>query len=308
MLRWLSALLLLASACGDPSSDDEIPLSDFGVVSGPDGAVGVCCPVGVPGCSCPAPGGWAPSRSACPMSGACDYSMVGYDTDEWGCQILTFGGPSCLELPRDAGAPEDPTALGEACTAVRGCREADLSCLEPTEVVIGGPADPIGGHPDGEDTVVRHQATPEGLCTYSVPEVTDERCDPANPADPLCRDFGRCLDLLGDPTAGVCVPACTSDDECREGYVCDAEIGGCRAGCSSDDWCRIAREETNGIEGLQSAAYCTTFHAACTPADCSDAEPSDPGACADPEANFDRLVYDTESTAVCDAESARCVE
>jgi len=249
----------------------------------------------------------------CDTFGTCDARLWTHGTDEWGCSIIIpnsdFTNPenNCL-MPVDAGAPEGPSALGEACTVVRGCREADLTCLEPTDLVLGGPADPIDEHPDGEESVVRHQVAPEGLCTYSIPEVTSETCDPADPDDPLCRDFGRCADLLGDSSAGLCVPTCVSDDECREGYVCDVELGGCRAGCSSDDWCRVARQETNGIEGLQSAAHCTTFPAACTPLDCSDAEPTDPDACADPAANFDRLVYDTESTATCDPESLRCTD
>ncbi len=262
------------------------------VVPGPDGAFGVCCPVGAPSCSCTPNGGWAPSIERC----ECEWDVRSWSsgTDEWGCPILISGIESCL----------DPPPVYEACTPVRGCSSASDFCLTDEWIGdLGGPDDPIRSHPDGEDTIVERTLFPDGTCTASFPGGTAE-CDPAEPAE-VCGAEGTCVELeLGR----VCLQACADSAECRDGYRCDPDLGGCIGACRSDDECRISREETNGIGGLQPAFLCTANPGACTPADCGEAEPADPDACADPESNFDRLVYDTESAAVCDPETLRCME
>jgi len=239
------------------------------------------------------------------MSGDCDYSRVTYGVDEWGCQILEFGGPSCLDM-LDAGVP--PVVVGEACTPERGCRTAAAACLvdEPGEGALGGPGDPILNHPDGEDTVVERTLFPGGWCSTSYPGETTATCDPAERGT-VCGPRGVCAELaVGPVCAEACDPTAATNDSCRDGYQCHPEHAGCIPGCQSDDQCRIARQETNGVDGLQTPEDCSESPIACTPADCVDADPVDPDACANPASNFDRLVYDTESTAVCDPESFRC--
>lgn len=310
--RFLLLLIVALVACdcsgGEPSSDDELPIQDLGVVLGPDGAAGVCCRPDPPSCSCTATGGWAPSRASCDTFGTCDEANWSYGTDEWGCPILIGSGSweGCFPEP-DGGAPL--ISPGEACTPERGCRSAASACLvdEPGEGDLGGPDDPILNHPDGEETVVERTLFPDGWCNDSYPGETDATCDPEDP-HPLCSIRGVCAELsIGPVCAEECDPTAAANDICRDGYRCDPEHAGCLPGCQSDDQCRIAREETNGVDGLQTPEDCAAMPIACTPTDCAT-EPADPEACADPASNFDHLVYDTESTATCDPESYRCVE
>jgi hypothetical protein len=309
MVRSLCSFLVLVAACSCESSDGEgdagsLELSDLRMpvdgpepvdegmpVLGPDGAAGVCCPVGTPSCGCTPYGGWAPAWERCNC--ASDVRHWTSNVDEWGCpELIADPLTSCL----------DPAPTYEACTAARGCSGARLCASDESIGDLGGRGDPIGGHPEGEATVVARTLFPDGTCSPSFGGFP-EPCDPASPTE-ACGEGGTCTVLDIGP---VCVQACDSDADCREGYRCHPADGACLGPCVSDDECRITRVESNGIEGIQSPLVCAYDSRRCTPADCSDAEPADPEACADPEANFDRLVYDTESTAICDPETLRCV-
>lgn len=66
------------------------------VVLGPDGAVGLCCPVSL-SCDCSYKGGWAPSLETCGQT--CDQGPgEGTQTDEYGCEYV-YGSYPCLVLP-----------------------------------------------------------------------------------------------------------------------------------------------------------------------------------------------------------------
>ncbi len=258
------------------------------------------------------------SGDDCPPTALCDIGVLperdaGVD---WG---LDGGPPFYFEM-----YPQ-PCSSGSACTPERGCRSTSASCLDPSvfgEVGLGGPGDPIAGHPDGEDTFVPTPLFPGGYCTTSYPQegVTPDRCNVrGTEPDPVCGECATCLDFFGLDTPantaatvpGLCAQNCMpslTDSDCREGYECLLIQEACLPGCQSDDECRIAREETNGVEGIQTPAECAADAGACTPADCGEASPADPDACADPASNFDSLVYDTESSAVCDPVTFRCTD
>ncbi len=290
---------------GGPGGPDATSVG----VPGPDGAIGVCCRPGSPSCNCTLEGGWAPSLDECPVFGTCDVRYWGSGTDPWGCPVLIPDSlTSCLD-EIDLGVVGQ--SAGEACTPLRGCRSATATCLHDDvlgDADVGGPDDPILGHPDGEDTVVERTRFPDGWCNTSYPGETMSTCDPANP-EIVCGIVGTCAELdVGLVCLEICDPSAPGNDLCRDGYACDADHAGCLPGCQTDDECRIARQETNGVEGLQTPEDCSADPLACTPADCAGTGPADPDACSDPESNFDRLVYDTESAAVCDPESYRCTD
>lgn len=217
-----------------------------------------------------------------------------------------------------------PCTSGSECTPERGCRTTNARCIDPStfgETGLGGPADPIAGHPDGEDTFVPTPLFPGGYCTTSYPQegVTPNQCNvrDQDQAATVCGGCATCIDLFGldtpdsgaDFVPGFCAQSCTpslTENDCREGYDCLLIQEGCLPGCQSDDECRIAREETNGIEGIQTPADCEDDAAACTPADCGEASPANPDACANPADHFDSLVYDTDSSAICDPATSRC--
>ncbi len=307
MNRFLLLLCALcacgSSACSEPSVREDAgprePPDAQSFVVGPGGALGVCCPQDTPSCECIRTGGWAPSLAACSTS--CNVANWNPAWDSWGCPIFVDGGRSCTD-------PE-PT-VGSFCNPGRGCPEATATCLHEDVLgfaELGGPGDPILGHPEGEETFVPRDLYPGGMCTFSYPELTPALCDPEAP-EAVCTLAGDCVEIdVGPVCFRKCDPSVLPRDDCRPGFQCHPELAVCIAGCTRDDHCRIARQETNGIEGLQTPADCADAPTACTPTDCADA-PADPEACADPVSNFDRLVYDTESIAVCNTQSHRCIE
>lgn len=156
------------------------------------------------------------------------------------------GGVPPPDGPSDAGVVEPRCDLGQPCTATRGCAVAS-ACIEESSGTIGGPEDPIVGHPDGA-TAVPTRMWIDGYCT-EVGNPDDDGCDPD--ADESC-PCGVCLDLGRDATglpltlcAAGCTPSITEND-CREGYRCLLGTDACLPGCSSDDECAIRRTE----EGL----------------------------------------------------------
>ena len=91
----------------------------------------------------------------------------------------------------------------------------------------------------------------------------------------------------------MCLQTCTAsltESECTPGNNCLLGTNVCFPGCNSDAECRIARQETNGIEDLQ------------TPADCM----ADASACGGDVNNFDELVYSEVGNPVCSTDSFRC--
>ena len=242
------------------------------------------------------------------------------------------GGPDMMvgedSGPPDAGQDMGPVvpgvcATGSACTMARGCSSAAAACLEPSRFGtpgVGGADDPIVDYPGGEETFIATPLFPGGYCTTSFEGLSPTTCNlrGTEDVDPVCGDCATCIDIFGNDVPenpatdvpGFCAQNCeasiTSND-CRAGYDCLLTQEVCFLGCQSDDECRIGREETNGVPGLQTPDTCAAdAGAACTPADCGEVTPADPDACATPTANFDRLVYDTASAAICDPNTSRC--
>lgn len=257
---------------------------------------------------------------------------------EFNCSLEGWSVPTDAQLPDSTvpdGTPGDgidgeldgttgPSCPGVGTPCRSSCEIPEAFCLLESAFAntLGGSNDPILDHPDGEDTSVPQVIFADGYCTTSYPQdgITAMQCDARRDdgVDPLCGECGKCVDLFGlveeaDPDEFVpgfcgvrCTPSMTSND-CRPGYRCWADIEICLFGCQNDDTCRIAREETNGVPELQTPYECIDVPESCRPVDCDDAEPANPDACADPSTNYDRLVYDTESDAVCDPVTASCI-
>ncbi len=231
---------------------------------------------------------------------------------DMGTDADTPEGDGGVDLGVDAGPDMGGSScgIGTACTEVRGCATVGAECLEFTIPPQGGPSDPITDHPDGEDSTYQATFFAGGYCTTSFPGLPTECVPDTDEGEEFCGDCATCVDLFGDG-GGTCLASCepsvTDNGSCRDGYECNLSGEFCLDGCTSDASCRISRVEGNGIPGLQTAAECSETPAACTPADCGDETPADPAACATPSGNFDRLVYDTTSEAVCDPDTFRCV-
>jgi hypothetical protein len=143
---FFAMLCLVLSGCGDDSGSagDSAVLdtsADTGggdtsmdaAVPGPDGALGVCCPI-VESCDCTPKGGWAPSLAEC--TGPCDVAPGGTtEPDEWGCPVYS-NSESC-NAP-DAGidrffcATETCARGTEYCT-VSAADGSFLSCSDLPE-------------------------------------------------------------------------------------------------------------------------------------------------------------------------------
>ncbi len=257
-------------------------------------------------------------------------------SDFWGCETedppwepLDFGPPPDLGPPdagpvlgADGSTVACTEVIGASCTDGEDCGATNAHCLRESTYTtgVGDSADPVVGLPDGGASGP-YSLFVGGYCTTSVPFEggTPAQCNVLAPApDAVCGECGRCVDYLRpwdlEPAdgflPGFCALRCEpslSANECREGYTCDLTRGVCLPGCRSDDQCRIARVETNGVDGLQSPFECEFTPERCTPSDCEDPVPATPEACTEPESNFDRLVYDTESEATCDPITLRCV-
>ncbi len=244
--------------------------------------------------------------------------------------MIDFGMDEDGGMPVDGGDVDSGTdggmggacTTGEECTAARGCRSAAAFCLESSSFgsTTGGADDPILNNPDGEDTPIDTPIFVGGYCTTSFPQdgITPSQCNLRGDedVDPVCTDCATCVDIFGEDTPdnpadfipGMCLNNCTpslDSNECRDGYECLLTQEVCFIGCTSDAQCRVSREENNGVPGIQTPADCEDDAAACTPDDCGEASPADPDACDNPGTNFDNLVYDTSSEAVCNAAS-RC--
>ena len=215
------------------------------------------------------------------------------------------------DMNRPDTGPGVGCGIGEACDMVRGCRLTGATCVElPGAFDVGGPMDPVIDHPDGEDTPVPSNLFGGGYCTTSFPfGFTSTTCDP-NADDNFCTDCASCVDLFGTGTDGICMNNCeaslTDNGGCRDGYECLLNGEVCLGGCLDDNECRISREETNNVPGTQFPQTCMDNPADCTPADCGDPAPVNPDGCASPATNYDRLVYDTSSSAVCNPTTFRC--
>lgn len=154
----------------DMATDTGVDAGD--PVVGPDGAVGICCPVSS-SCDCSYKGGWAASLEACPR--VCDQGPgEGTDTDEYGCEYV-FGSYSCL-APPDMGAPD----LGIADAATDAAAE-DMQSAEDMSVAEDSSAG------DGSTG-----STPEARCVETGGTVTSGLCCAATDDFPSSCSIGAC--------------------------------------------------------------------------------------------------------------------
>lgn len=256
----LSIVATLAFGCGD---DDSV--CPAGLVPTPDGMA----------CMQPVTDGGMP-----------DVPVIGFDTGP------DTGGP-------DAGpdVPIEPPTCDEydvACTPDRGCLQAGFICQPEISQTQGGGGDPITDAPAGTDPInltflVDGMCTPRGFTDTAAPEA----CDPDDEMETACGDCGSCIEPFADTSICLrdCTPSVTDNDVCRDTHQCSLTEGVCLPfGCNSDEECRVARQDTNGIAGIQTPTLCT----------------ASPEQCGDSAANFDNLVYDTASAAVCNPETFQC--
>ncbi len=173
---------------------------------------------------------------------------------------------ACDEVPALGGE------LGGQCRGDTFDCNGDLICLAERTDTIGGVDDPIVDFPGPGDSF--DVTTWRGdMCTLPLT---------ASPTICTLEDAQACAQICGICTpafidADICLRGCRAEDStnstCRDGYECDLLFDVCDVGCTNDADCRVFREDTN-----QNGEF-------------------DPG---------EPLVYDVESTFVCDQETYRC--
>ncbi len=160
----------------------------------------------------------------------------------------TDGGPGVDGGRRDGG-PTGGCDLGEGCDPTRGCR-VSTTCLAEFDGEIGGTDDPISGLPGGGMSIPVTSWT-GGYCT-TVNAIDAGGCDPLDdmscggPECGLCLNSGQ-VAMSGSPVtycAAACVPSLTTNP-CRDTYSCILGNSVCLPGCTSDDECRVIREDSN---------------------------------------------------------------
>lgn len=113
-------------------------------------------------------------------------------------------------------------------------------------------------------------------------------CEPGL-SDDACREGYACQPLLDDPLMGMCAPACSSNDACPAGALCDADVGICVAPPACGEGLPACATDTTCFAGY-CLADCSSHD------DCKDGEVCQPtgagstdGVCAPPpcEANSD---------------------
>jgi len=185
------------------------------------------------------------------------------------CLAATLAGcPSDPTPPADAALPDArvfaPSALYEGCEIDAQCPGVGARCRRP-----------VDGYPQGYCTVPCTDRTPcEGLGTQNNQCVQlngeDQSYCEANCLNGRdCRDGYTCIQDV-TPSGGVCIPVCSSDEQCGGGAVCDLNSARCVApgmtstgarvgeacGGSGDcaGWC--IDEAGNGWPGGLCTQYC----------------------------------------------------
>ncbi len=186
------------------------------------------------------------------------------------------GGLACDQVPALGGE------LGGQCRGETFECNGNLTCLPQQDFVVGGPDDPIRDYPPGESESFTVSEFSGNYCTAALPPSWPAtQCGSAN-VQACAQECGLCTVAFTD--ADICLRGCRAEADttstCRDGYECDLLFDVCDVGCSSDDDCRVFREDTN---------------------DNGEFDPWDPVMM-----TGDRLVYDTESTYVCNSDTNRC--
>jgi hypothetical protein len=155
------------------------------------------------------------------------------------------------------------------CTSDADCPDNTFCDKEIASMVA------LGGAPSG---MIDQSLFPGGSCSPKplTPYDSMAACDSSLP-QPVqgCGPNGRCvLESLNDQTLAGCRAACepssTTSGCQRSGYTCDWNLHACIEGCRADAECRVQVRDNNN------------------------------------DGQADSLVYDTESSAVCDPKTSRC--
>jgi hypothetical protein len=242
LFSMLAALLMLSAACGgDDSNQGGFELSDDTDLNGEDaGQVDVGPADAEPngadlGAACMADGDCADGRCVTgdPFDG-------GYCTTTDGCQFDTDcpNGSSCTSSPQgaicaDRCGSDDECREGYTCQdSLASPYDVCLPYVEPTGLDDGEPC-----RSDDEcrgGTCIPHPRWPDGYCTTLDCETQDDcaRGDYDN----------RCL--RGGQNYNLCVRMCASNEDCREGYVCEL-IGGGEGFCAPDRSVQLGLDNTD---------------------------------------------------------------
>ena len=209
------------------------------------------------------------------------------------------------DLPRDEGMPDegmrddgpetDPlpvcAGLGISCEAAMGCRVGTCQPALPQRD-RGSDADPIRDLPGGGTSYAGPVIFDDGFCTLDTPFEDDVDC---REVEGLCGDCMSCVTAFGEGACYLdCDPRAPGNDVCPDAWDCvPLNNGGgiCFDGCARDTDCfgaAVIREETNGIEGIQTLEDCEAV-----PSPCGFAGP-------------DELVFIAAANPTCDLDTFEC--
>jgi hypothetical protein len=183
-----------------------------------------------------------------PPSGSIgDECAVASDCGSGLCDRTVPGGycsrPCATDDECGGGAICDGGACLQRCTVQRECRSAEFECFDlgrpdavgacAFDVVTHAPTVPNIGAPC---RAAIECLGPENLDVYCIPEV-GLRGEATGHRDGFCTALGCVEDhdcgdgaiCVGGDGARYCAPRCSANEQCREGYTCDAATGGCLA-------------------------------------------------------------------------------
>lgn len=169
------SLFFAACSSTDTTADMGVEVDATTPVVGPDGAIGLCCPVSN-SCDCSYKGGWALTIADCPR--VCDQGPgEGTRTDEYGCNEI-YGNYTCFGPP-DGGLD----AAVDSSTADLG--SVDDAAIDSGAVDLGNVDD--AGALDGSEPM-----TAAELCTSTGGSVTSGLCCAATGDFPSSCSVGAC--------------------------------------------------------------------------------------------------------------------
>ena len=170
------------------------------------------------------PSGWTGGMCSAPCGdGACASDSEVCVKLQTGARCLPgcVGDEGCREgylCVAAAGACLPDCRLGWDCGVGFPCGEDGRCALDGSGLAaLGEPCDPSDEGPSCASGICLAAAMgwPSGLC--AEPCGTD-----------ACVASGRCVPLGGAP---LCLPTCSDEPPCREGYLCSAELGTCLPDC-----------------------------------------------------------------------------
>jgi hypothetical protein len=212
---------------------------------------GVCC---ASACT-------SPCHACAADSGACEVVASADDPD-------TCSGASTCDAD---GACKKK--LGQSCKAAKECVSAfctdgfccDQACggsCEACDALVPGTCSPIAGSPHGEracdgGAVAICAGACDGehtdACAYpGVATGCGTSCDGEERVARTCDGQGECIEQASRPCPGnlicadaaTCLTACATDDDCIDGYACDAPECKPTASCDGDHTIRAADGKT----------------------------------------------------------------